>query len=55
MTEWRYWQHGEAMAAFTSGLALLITHKGGRNYHAFAVKSAGAPHVMLQPFVRPAA
>lgn len=55
MTEWRYWQHGEVMAAFTSGLALLITHKGGRNYHAFAVKSAGAPHVMLQPFVRPAA
>lgn len=51
--EWRYWRNGEVMAAFTGGLALLITHKGGRHYHVFAVKSAGVPHLVLQPFVRP--
>ena len=53
--EWRYWQNGAVTAAFTGGIALLITHMGDRNYHAYAVKSAGAPHLVLQPFKRLAA
>ena len=55
MAEWRYWQNGEVTAAFTGGLALLITHMGDQKYHAYAVKSAGAPLVILRPFMRLAA
>lgn len=50
--QWYYWRNGEVMTAYTGGLALVITHKGGRKYHVFAVKAAGVGRCIYQPFVR---
>lgn len=50
---WRWWRNGGVTAAFTGGIALTITHMGGRNYHVFAVKAAGVPHLVLPPFMKP--
>lgn len=51
--QWYCWRNGEVMTAYTGGLALLITHKGGRKYHVFAVKAAGVGRYIFQSFVRP--